>query len=636
MTQPSPGDVEGLSLINLESRPKNLSFDIWDTLIGRIYPAEAVKRRSALITSFREWEARKFEGPRISAEEIHERRLRIESKAVRDFGEAELSKVHNEINKELGLNPEERFHLQEIEHEIKITEGLPNALAFINKIYKDSPENTHLISDFYVTGSGLSAITASNGIPVKNIYSSADYGQTKRDRGLLFTSIIPGEARTEWLHVGDNRHSDGTMAELHGIASQIVTRTKTTSWNGHDLDLNMLVDDLAEQFKLNDAGLYLMHKMCLAYSVITFAIEKATELQLKKIAYVSREGETLSNLHTQLIEMGILEHLPELEVIHLPFGRAAVFGPSYGRNLEAALKTVSYQYPIMDSRALSETLALSKTLDDKIKIKLGPLKKYRTSSIIGHLGVDLASEISDFLNNQKVLLEGFLNEQGIDPSNTLISDLGWRGTIQDSLSRIASREFHGAYLAAMRPFSPSEYTKKYGLIKDEFHAIDRKVDLNFIGPIERSYISSNWQTLRINKNSQGEYGLDLAPDPDGPSSWRNDLESTYSVEFLQKASETMFNLGLFGRETAEFAASVVSNWLEKPTAAHASVWFDEAHKEGFGVGQEAHYSNILPNPSWIGPYRMRAIKSAVQWSRWPQGYSKWLPIYRKLKGNNVR
>lgn len=600
-----------------------LTFDVWDTLIGRYRPAESVKRSSALYISLNDWKDRNFIGKRVPVENIYATRNNIESELVSKNGESLLQDLTFKLKKALNLN----FNVNDaVDFEIQDEVENSYIIEVVEKLYKSFQNEKLMISDFHLESENLGKILNDLGIVVEfsKIVTSGDYKQTKRDRGALFQKSGLSQA-IGWAHVGDNPVSDWENAKLHGAKIARVKKVSKNAWHSHDFDYSKLAADLAGFLGGTKEIRYLCDVASLAFCLCTSAIERAITLDLKKVVYLSREGETLATAHNEITRSNIFRLIQQIEGVHFPVSRSAVVMASWSDDVEKGLKEISLQYPIMNSKAFIETLGLPSGFNEIISRNFSPLENFRTVEAWHRLDNAAQFSIKEYLSTQKLLILAYLKQNDINPFNSLLCDIGWRGSIQDALSRIYGNNFNGQYLGIFKSFNEIRTFDKFGLIFDENRSIDAPDFLSFFGPLERAFTLSDKQVIRYKKN--GASTMPVFHD-------KSDKINPQRVSFMKKhfskttklISDILLSAGIFGEESKEFAECTLKNWIINPNIYHAGTWFDEIHHEGFGAGDSVHYLNQFPSDEWVGQPIDRILRSHSKSAIWINGYLAWQPI----------
>lgn len=620
------GDVEFLETPVVSNKKAVITLDYWDTILGRVRPAEGAKRLTAFRYSLLEWKSRGYSGQRLSAEALHNRRLDSEARQVATGGEAKAMKsigAMDSANK-MAASLNEYLLNSEVLDEKKYTRELEGVCSS-ELLSKNSVE---IISDFYMSADNLEQILSDKRLSFKarKIHSSMDYGKTKRAEGELF--VATGFHTNEnWLHVGDSQHSDVVMSEKHGAKAHLVERKSITSWNKNDLDVASLAVDLEAHFASDPAGRFILDLSALGISLVTFAVERALSLGRSQVLYLSREGETLARIHEFLLPHFRNLGLPEIQPIYVKCSRASVFFPSFSTDLQLGFEQLGLQYPVSTADSLVDSLSLPDDLAEKIHSRFAKFQRVRTSRVLSYLDESTVDAIRTHLAEQRKIFQALAKHLGVNASAAVVCDLGWRGTINDSISRMLGNEIPGVYLGLNAPLDPSNrYKDKVGLLFDEPRGKAAPASMAFFGPIERAFTIAPASTIRYTHDGD-TFGFVVSTAPDAPSSGRSELVIEQLVNGVDSMFEAMLSCGLFGFETEQFVSKIAENWMLNPSENHSATWFDEVHGEGFGTS-EVHYQNLQPRVEWFTPGGEALIAKAIQASLWPEGYVRWSKISR--------
>jgi hypothetical protein len=601
-----------------------LTADIWDTAIGRFRPAESVKRATSLEISMREWQSRGFRGLRFPTEKLHKLRNEIEAKETIELGESSFLSTHKTLFNKLGfgLDPEE-FATLEIESEKLFTYPISQV-----KEYLEFEGNLRFfISDFYFSSNSLEEILLHHAFKLDGVrvISSSDERVTKRDSGKLFKKLGLGEVNN-WSHVGDNPNSDWIEAEKLGAQVCKVAKFSDNAWQAHDHNEVQLAKDLSKFLGNTEAERFLIDVAIVTFSLCTAAIERALSSGKKQVVYLSREGETLNLAHNQIMMHKFHSHFRTIGSIHLPISRSAAVMASWAEDLEKGFKEVSLQYPTMNVDTLIDTLSAPEYLENLLRQTFPKFEVFRTRSIWKRLSPETKLETISWLESQKFLIRDYLVQLDISSSNSVLSDIGWRGSIQNALNRIMDEQFIGQYLGLYAPFQNSEQeNSKFGLLFDEKRGSACPDYLTFLGPVERALTITDRQVSSYQKNTSGVEPV-FHRKAENISTDRVNLIKSSLPHCINQITTLMTGIGIYGSDSAEFLREVLRLWMNNPNSYHSSNWFDELHREGFGVGGKPNYFISTPNASWIGKnYHSQVLKGARE-SLWPTGYLAWMRI----------
>ena len=602
------------------------TIDFWDTLVFRTRPAEGVKRETALHWSMWEWRARGFTGQRIPAEKLHIRRLEAELRLASTQGEARIREVFKACLPTSDMQEQaEVFVGSEVDSELLHTRKIKSTVELVAR------HEISIVSDHYFGASDLQKLIVAHlpELHVAKVVSSADFGLTKRDAGSLF-SVLRGREDGKWIHIGDNDWSDISCARERGATPIRVSRTGGTSWNGHALDMDELARDLPEHLGQRGAGVLLTHLAVAAYGLTTFAMEAAKESGRGRVVYLSREGETLHQAHQQIRPLLEDAFGFEVETLHVPSSRSSFFFSSFGNDVEAAIEAASKQYPLMTAGTLASSMGLSADLDQSWQAAFGALSLQKPIGLWNRAPKWLRESTREFVEDQQRLVRRFLEEHDVDSTQDVLCDIGWRGTIQDSIERVLGQPFTGLYLGLRRPYNKPTYgSRRRGLVFDEPSGLDAPAYMDFVGHIERAFTVSAFQAQRFAAHGGCAEPV-FSSLANGPGPERLNAMTAHWGEAVIAVARSMMSVGIFGRESSGFVRRVLQQWTDLPNAHEAEVWFGEEHSEEFGAGRSASYSKVRPTDAWLSIGGVSAASTAYTTAIWHQGYLAWAPVHTLL------
>jgi FMN phosphatase YigB (HAD superfamily) len=604
---------------------KTVTFDFWDTIVVRFRPAEASKRLASMRLAWEIWkQLRPATIP--SAKKLHERRIIIEKEIYDVKGETAIRDVLRILARESGIWQVDGDFIDSLVRQEVDDEGTYSTVPEpIKELLSGINNKCTVISDHYLSAPDLEAIANRHGVNqhFNKYLVSSDVGKTKRGSGELFTLFIPNP-ESEWLHVGDNLESDYINANKAGAKPVLVERKSYSSWNEHDIVLESLAEELPKHLGLAGVDVHNAQVAILAFGLCSFAIQRAIEEGKNRVMYLSREGELLAKVHPIAARFGI--NLAGVEILggHLPVSRASTVFPATSDRISKTLNKLARQYSVMNGVDLSSSLGLSSELKAKVIEQVGYTELLPTKEIWSLLSGSLRKEIRTELEEKQKLLREYLDQENIHPSNTILADVGWRGTIQDSLSLITESEFTGCYLGLFDSLEfLGQFDKKSGLAFDHPNGNRPPKNLDFLGHIERSMSFSSLQSSGFQKSTNGAISPTFIDKKDGASVAR---EGSFDrvVSLAESVGNAMFSSGFFGRESGDFVQAVMSQMTFEPNEFTSATWFDELHEEGFGtvtaiekvVGDERESeTSIFQNSILLSTPQRTGI--------WPEGTHSW-------------
>ena len=291
-------------------------------------------------------------------------------------------------------------------------------------------ERVIAISDMHYSAQELAVLLKNLGAPsLGAIYVSSDIGFSKF-RGGLYDYVLESEGigPEEMLHIGDNRWSDVFSARQKGIKSLHYRPVKFS--------------EVRRSRQLSSGPEY-----CLGYSTLgpifaAFAhllLLQSQRLGVKHLAFVARDGDLLKQVTECLASHSAFFPQPRFHYLYLSRRSTALL--SVDCLGEAELAKVAY---IRSGGSL-----LKRFLD------YFGLSDVALSTCLARHGLDLNDEnirpeaISPLLDDpcfqrhvesehirQMNLLSAYLHQQEMfDGEPTALVDIGWRGSIQESLSK---------------------------------------------------------------------------------------------------------------------------------------------------------------------------------------------------------
>ncbi len=224
-----------LKIYNNIDRYKIISFDIFDTLVKRIYAKPSDVFYDLEISN--------------NVDGFHNIRVTAEKKARESNKDREITidDIYNYIPIDF-----QNLKQKEIEKEIQISFPNKNIVTIYNKLIKEG-KTIVLTSDMYLNEETIKEILKKCGINgYKNIYISSSYGKMKKN-GDLFKILLKEEKATpnSVLHIGDNSLSDIEVPRKLGISTIYY----------HNLSNNVHIDNIDDTYNMAKKNDYLMKNM---------------------------------------------------------------------------------------------------------------------------------------------------------------------------------------------------------------------------------------------------------------------------------------------------------------------------------------------------------------------------------------
>lgn len=647
------------------------TFDLWDTILTRTRPADTSKlataRRLRIVLGLRDGQ-----GP--STWELFRRRVEIEAEiAGPDNGEYLLGDV---LTRQLGELVEgghvERPTIEveatvsalrhaELEDEMGSTRPIDETVLVMEKLLgRGASTRVAVISDFYLGADDLRELLWHHGVGDErvDVISSADLGRSKHNGGDLFrwARTHYGVEADRHVHIGDNPHADVAMqTATGGTAVHIVHGARRFAGPGQ-LDAPAMAAGIRElqadldasaDLRCRQAGLRpqpsdrivraAWRTALLPVALVAAAIEDAAARGLDRVHYLSREGLFLSRIHAEIAPILWPDHTPR--AVHLAVSRRSTFGPSLAEPTAENLLDLWRMYPHQTPRGLLVSLGAdagdfaSSLARFKLELDVVIDGIHLDERVASFLADDeVADQLSAVNTERRRALLGYLGGQtDLDLDRMIVVDVGWRGTIQDNLSRLLPQTRLIGWYLALFPFLNPQPTN------GEKHAVgpdgNQGAEFAFMEPpaaVERPWTPAAPSVIDYR---QGPAGIQPVLDEEALDQADRDAIALYQDAAVEAASTVARWIVANGASTDVLRPLIedeLAAYYDRPEPGIADLWFDSAHDDTFGVLNVTSFGKQRPDRSWfrhgLGPGYLRHLDAAAQASLWPAGYQRWRPV----------
>jgi O-antigen biosynthesis protein len=655
---------------------KVATVDVWDTLLRRHCHPDEVKIAAAGYVSIKYWEILAW--PYKSRDAIFRRRHQSEfdlgTKKKREGfdDEYELNEVWFHAFERLApsISEDGRSEIAadiarwEVQFEAEVTYPDPQIGSLLKRIAPG--HNIRFLSDFYMTSDTLSGLIQKHHPNlVTSGVSSCSAGVNKRS-GRLFHHFRENflASADHALHVGDNKHSDFEIPSSFGLqshhfvnkAEEKKRRYLTAQFlRRQSGDLNPYWADLTKNLKLRLSKrgfgrVIQCHNIGVEYAAgfvlyVLFAIEQARKNGVDKVYYFTREGEVLKKIHDRILEALPGDGLPVAEILEV--SRIATFGASiYDLSLKE-LNRLWTMYPSHSIRTMLVSLGVPFIdLDEVIERHgfladeqiLHPWKDPRFLGLINDEA--FRKPILTAIAGRRADLSAYLRQKGINDQSrrVVIVDIGWRGTIQDNLARVAPAvHWHGVYLGLFR-FLNTQPTNvsKCAYFFDANAGKDGEGELTPQAPIEMLFNSEGgsvtgyrWDQDKVIAERRIDKNENLVYDRFTRHFHAGVMAATSLIGHYVKSR------GLLSTDLSAHVAGLFAGMLKNPPSLVAQSYFHLHHNETFGNGVFVKRAGRL-NALEVARHAMRRqaldlIDQQATESGWPSGFYAANRLTRLLK-----
>ncbi|GAA0381466.1 hypothetical protein GCM10009093_05560 [Brevundimonas terrae] len=477
-SQPNPVRECYSDIISLESKGCSVvSFDIFDTLLVRTYahPTDVFKVVGARFADQLGITASLFSTYRQNAE-----RKAFQKAIAASRGEITLQQIYVELADTLGVDMTEIDKIAQYEAYVEQEclmrrEGVCSAFDRL----KAQGKQIILVSDMYLPSEVLRAALEKNKITgYKKLYLSCEVG-LKKHSGKLFDHVLEElqVAPQQVLHIGDNDHGDIKMAKERGINTVHVPRpwqifensslykdiwSATTERHEPDLKRVLAVianDEFSESQSSNswfngDAkklGYFGLGPLLFDYT--NWLIRTSMNNGVKKLFFLARDGKIMKEAYDFLASS--IPDAPKSEYL-LCSRRAVNVANLVDRKAVERLLEIEYTtgtlaayiegrfgivpHKIPKNLLVENGFELNTSVGSSTKIDIKPFVRALTPLILQN-----AAE-------ERELYLKYLEEIGFSGSNIAVVDIGYAGTMQESLAALAGlNHLSGYYVVTFRP-----------------------------------------------------------------------------------------------------------------------------------------------------------------------------------------
>tara|TARA_B100002049_G_scaffold45729_1_gene31837 strand:+ start:10773 stop:14363 length:3591 start_codon:yes stop_codon:yes gene_type:complete len=488
-----------------------ISFDIFDTLIVRPFakPVDLFRLLDDKVRELTGGLIDDFHIQRTKAEHSLKKKLREHNAAAIEDGAAEDSLVYeltlDEIYAEFARNTHiddanliNQIAQLEFQTELKLLYPRQSGI----ELYRTAislGKKVLITSDMYLSLDNIKAILAKNGITgYHKLYLSSDI-RLKKHEGHLYDYVMDdlGTNASKILHIGDNDHGDIRAAQDKGIATMHTPRTielfyknkpaRNVFFNNRNkaslseaicvgLAANRLFDDPNAKYFSDTAyhgstfnlGYFGLGWMFFAYC--KWILETAIEDGITDLYFLARDGEIIQKVYDRIAPY--YKNAPRSHYLLASRRSARVASITTKNDLSVIARSAFY----------------SGTLETYFQAKLGfDATTISTEMLVEHgfaqnglKTVINTNELRDNLYNLTMalseliiasakiegsLLKQYFTDNGLgDMSrNVAVVDIGYAGTMQDSMLKMLNREVGGYYMMTFE--SALKLRKKKQIVK---------------------------------------------------------------------------------------------------------------------------------------------------------------------------
>jgi len=314
----------------------------------------------------------------------------------------------------------------------------------------------------------------------------------------------------------------------------------------------------------------------------------------KKVFFLSREGYRLAELFSLVTNSnykdGIVHH-ESVRGVHLEVSRLSTFSASLKDGSVEELMRMWRQYSSQSPAALFRSLGMEAGLVSEALLRRYGLledveidEPWQDRALLDFLNsTGFRKVIAEHLTMSKTRLRDYLHTREWPVDWAEVVDVGWRGSIQDNLTRATGTHTKGSYLGLFPHLNQPDGTQKNGFAFDRFDFDYHSYVGNKVSVIER-FLTPIMRSPR--GYAVGGSVLYSEPDlvEDHARSYLSSFSTGVNLGCLAMYQNLQYNSadGFVARVAARDA---ISDFIDNPSLASANLFLNLPHDESFGVGK---------------------------------------------------
>ncbi|PIQ84092.1 MAG: hypothetical protein COV75_04005 [Candidatus Omnitrophica bacterium CG11_big_fil_rev_8_21_14_0_20_63_9] len=468
------------------------SFDVFDTVLTR-----AVGAPTSLFLLLGRWAAQEGLLVSCSAEVFARARIEAEIRArTHTKKEISLAKIYRELNVTLRLPQHELSRLMQMECDLETHLIRPNpAMRSELEYARQSSEQVIFLSDMYLPGSFIEDLLRTHGMfrEGDRCYVSSEHGHGKSNGLFRAMAEREGVRLDQLVHVGNNKKHDveaahhlgaktrwyeeGNLQRLERVLESYAYETEGLSSlmaGASRLARIMTPVNSPREASIRDVAASVVGPTLTSY--VIWVLRRASELELKRLYFVSRDGQILLDIARRLSpKLGTTCELRYL------------YGGRHAWNLPATKKVTEQTmiWALSRGNHVSVDLALRRLglVPTQVEAELRQLDFDRSQWHRGLTEAECERLGSGLVGNPRVcglieegarkkretLIEYLKQEGGFEQQPMAIVDVGWVGRALQALVTAADIDAVGFYIGLDERPSPTNGRK----LRQECYLYDR-------------------------------------------------------------------------------------------------------------------------------------------------------------------
>lgn len=313
----------------------------------------------------------------------------------------------------------------------------------------------------------------------ENVYVSSDSHKSKYKGELYQHVVVENDLNVdEIVMVGDNKRSDILNVERHGIKGLYVSnsfpkfKNKTQLFGSEETDFKKACNTVVKECRKSD---YVFSEYLIHYHFFVSRIyAHAKKYKITDLFFLAREGLFLKHIFEDYQKLNGLSEDFKIRAHYLKISRQA--------SIQISLKPLDQEdFKFLKKRA--DNLSINQFLDnfnagssvrEKITAEMdydldAAVERFFQSNVFLRLkeNTTFIAFYNKNRTDQKIAFDTYLNSFGanIEHNGMTLVDIGWGGTMQESLYKYFKRKIPvtGLYLGVKEIYNIENETKRFGL-----------------------------------------------------------------------------------------------------------------------------------------------------------------------------
>ncbi|MDM0818955.1 hypothetical protein ACHM2L_06760 [Clostridium perfringens] len=508
-----------MEIVKLIKENDVISFDIFDTLIKRSLNKPTDLFKLVEEEYYKKYDKKiSFANDRVNSERIARRKTNLE--------EVSLADIYESFPSSYTKNQKDILKKMEIDYE-KLVCRKNNEVYPIFKLAIENNKEIIIVTDMYLPKDIIEEILILNDLNgYEELFVSCNEKVTKYSGNmygkLLESDFLKGK---KILHIGDNIVADIANAKKYGLNTFHIKGSGEGSLRKkilNKLDIQskegiyeILLKNFIKNNITNNDFFYKWGYKCLGpmlYGFIKNIEQKSTELGLEHIYFFARDGYLLKEAYNTYYNSD-----KKIENSYIYVSRKALVIPTF--NEDDSLIFILKKLGIKNNITINSFLSRITNNIDKYKkyvfdegLKLNDVINIDNEyKVLENLYFKIKNELFKEINENRLLVKEYLIQEGFGKYNNVgIMDLGWRGSLQNSLNKFLNLSnldvnVYGFYLGLTEAFykfkDHNMIGQGYLFMKD--NKLNENKILGSIGLVELLFTAPHGTTLGYKLNDDG-------------------------------------------------------------------------------------------------------------------------------------